>query len=507
MKSAPAKYAILFFACVLFHILGTWALPLIDRDEPRFAEASREMIQRGDYVVPYFNNQLRLDKPPLTYWAQVASYHIFGENDFAARFPSAVAAALIAITIPFRGLRIGGERVGWRAAIIFTLCLQTFIHAKAAVADMWLALFVSTAHWSGLELLRDGLSGPPQERKSETQHGINLWWFCFYLSLALGFLAKGPIAWVPLLTVGSTIFYAPNLHLGRRFKFVRGTLLMLAIIAAWGIPALVRTNGEFLRIGIGRHVIGRSLGAMEGHGWDSLGGYILLLPFYFLTVFVSFFPWSLKLPSLLNGLWNKRDNIDRYLFYGIAIIFIIFSLVKTKLPHYTLPAFGMLALLLARHWPEKTVSSVRTPLPATETRRSFFGRIAIATACVWIAIALAVPPMVARFFPAYQLFQLSRGSLQPNMQFAAVEFQEPSLVWYFRSRVQGFLTPLKKRTAAEFMSAAGPRFIVLPTPVAGELFATPPESWRFFTVSGFNIPKGKRVDLTLVLKPDDSLRR
>jgi 4-amino-4-deoxy-L-arabinose transferase-like glycosyltransferase len=511
------KYAILFFACVLFHILGTWSLPLIDRDEPRFAEASREMIQRGDYVVPYFNNQLRLDKPPLTYWAQVASYHIFGENDFAARFPSAMAAALTAVLILVWGRRTGGEKLGWWAAVIFTLSLQTFVHAKAAVADMWLVLFVTLAHLAGFELIqrrtpnseriRERAAQCPTSNSEEPNQTSNIkhqtsicWWFCFYISLALGFLAKGPIAWVPLLTVGSTIFYTPNLHLARRFKFVRGILLMLAIIAAWGIPALVRTNGEFLRIGIGRHVIGRSLGAMEGHGWDSLGGYVLLLPFYFVTVFVSFFPWSLKLPSLLKGLWHKRDNIDRYLFSGIAIIFIIFSLIKTKLPHYTLPAFGMLALLLARHWPENTAPSVQAPSAATETRRFLFGRIAIATACVWIAIALAVPPMVARFFPAYQFFQLSRGSLQPEVQFAAVEFEEPSLVWYFRSRVQGFLTPLKKRTAAEFMNAAGPRFIVLRTPVAGELFANPPDSWRFFTVSGFNIPKGKRVDLTLVLK-------
>src|ERR1041385_8762750 len=103
INSAPAKYAILFFGCIVFHIAGTWSLPLIDRDEPRFAEASREMIQRGDYVVPYFNNQLRLDKPPLTYWAQTVSYRMFGQNDFAARLPSAVAAALLAITIPARG--------------------------------------------------------------------------------------------------------------------------------------------------------------------------------------------------------------------------------------------------------------------------------------------------------------------------------------------------------------------------------------------------------------------
>jgi hypothetical protein len=110
--------------------------------------------------------------------------------------------------------------------------------------------------------------------------------------------------------------------------------------------------------------------------------------------------------------------------------------------------------------------------------------------------------MVARFFPAYQLLQVSRASLAPNMEFASVAFEEPSLVWYFRSRVKGFLTPLNKARAAEFMSLSGPRFIILPTPVAGTLFGNPPESWKFFTVSGFNIAKGKRVDLTLVLKPE-----
>ncbi len=157
-----------------------------------------------------------------------------------------------------------------------------------------------------------------------------------------------------------------------------------------------------------------------------------------------------------------------------------------------MPYFALLALLHARNW---------QPAMA-ETRRSSFARIAITAACVWIGIALVVPPMVARFFPAYQLFQVSRASLQPNMQFAAVEFREPSLVWYFRSRVQGFLTPLNKRRAVEFMSAPGAHFIVLPTPVAGALFANPPEGWRFFTVSGFNIAKGKRADLTLVLKSE-----
>ena len=129
------NYALLFFGCVLFHMAGTWSLPLIDRDEPRFAEASREMIERGDYIVPRFNNQLRLDKPTIAYWAQTASYRVFGQNDFAVRFPSAIAAAFTALSIFAWGSRIGGAGVGWWTAIIFTFSLQTFLHAKAAVVD------------------------------------------------------------------------------------------------------------------------------------------------------------------------------------------------------------------------------------------------------------------------------------------------------------------------------------------------------------------------------------
>jgi 4-amino-4-deoxy-L-arabinose transferase-like glycosyltransferase len=196
------NYALLFFGCVIFHILGTWSLPLLDRDEPRFAEASREMIERGNYIVPYFNDQVRLDKPPLTYWAQVASYHVFGENDFAARFPSAVAAAASAVIIAVWGGRAGGEKLGWLAAIIFTLSLQTFVHAKAAVADMWLVLFVTIAHWSGYELIQCRTvnrqpATPDSQRLNRTsiiKDETLIWCSMFYLSLAFGFLAKGPIA-------------------------------------------------------------------------------------------------------------------------------------------------------------------------------------------------------------------------------------------------------------------------------------------------------------------------
>ena len=495
-------YALLFVSCVFFHVAGTWSLPLIDRDEPRFAEASREMIERSDYIVPYFNNHFRFDKPPLTYWAQIASYKIFGQNDFAARLPSAIAAALTALSIFAWGTRAGTARAGWWSAVIFTLSLQTFLHAKAAVADMCLVLFVTLAHWAGYELLRDRLS-PPADQTSDIKHQTSRWWWwIFYLSLAFGFLAKGPIGWIPLLTVGVTMIFLRKTPFNRQFAFGRGLLLMLSIVALWGVPALIQTHGQFFVVGIGRHVIGRSLATMEGHGADSLGMYLLLLPLYLVTFFLSFFPWSIKLPWLIRKLWNEKkagiadpdhnqNKIDNYLVIGIAIIFVIFTLVKTKLPHYTLPAFPLLALLLARKW-------------AAENAARFFRNCVLASALAYLAIALVVPPFVFRLFPAYQLFKESRDSLRPNMEFGAADFNEPSLVWYFRGPegVRSFLMPLNSRRAADFMQASGPRFVVLPTSLAGTLFTGHPENWRMFSTHGFNIVNGKRVDLTLVLKPE-----
>ena len=494
MKSI--NYALLFLGCIIFHMVGTWSLPLIDRDEPRFAEASREMIERGDYIVPRFNNQLRLDKPPLAYWAQVASFQIFGQNDFAARFPSAVAAALVALSILAWGSRIGGNHVGWWAAIIFTLSLQTFIHAKAAVADMWLVLFVTLAHWAGYELLFENSERQTSNAQRSTSNSeYRPWWFLFYLALAGGFLAKGPIAWTPLLTLAAMKLFVGDVELAKRFKFARGILLMLAIVALWGVPALIQTHGEFFRIGIGRHVVGRSFGAMEGHGANSLGIYLLLLPFYFVTIFASFFPWSIKLPALTKTLWRSRDKacpehnrrIDIYLVTAAGIIFVIFSLIKTKLPHYTLPAFPLLSLLLARHLID---------------HRQFLKRCAIVTASIYLVVALFVTPTAARFFPAAQLFTQTSDQLRPEMEFGAVDFQEPSLVWYFRSRVHGWMTPLNATTAVTFMGKSGPRFAVLPTALAAKTFPDPPATWKSFSTRGFNIAKGKRVDLTLVLKPD-----
>jgi len=460
----------------------------VDRDEPRFAEASREMRERRDYVVPYFNNKYRFDKPPWIYWTQVASYRLFGENDFAARFPSGVAAALTAVLLFAWGRRLGGERVGWWAGIIFTLCLQTFIHSRAAVADMWLVFFVTAAFWAGYELIADWLGASASSIDSRSR---KYWRLTFYVALALAFLAKGPLGWMPLLTVACMKFFLRGQPFNRRFWFASGMLITMAIVLLWGIPALVRTKGEFFWVGIGRHVVERSFGAMEGHGGQTWSSYFVTLPFYFVTIFVSFFPWSIKLPALTKRLWRERDGVDKYLISGAAIIFILMTIVKTKLPHYTLTAFPLLALLLARH------------LFALPGSPRFAIRVAVGAAVVSLGTALIGFPILARNFPTVQLFEKSQQDLSPEMHFGTVDYAEPSLVWYFRSRVHGYYWALKPEHVEKFMGFAGPKFVIMPTDVAKAIYPEIPPGWKSYTARGYNFAKGNRADLTMILKPTE----
>ncbi len=468
------------------------------------------MIERGDYVVPYFNNRYRFDKPPLTYWFQVASFRALGENPFAARFPTAVAGALTAVVIFAWGRRLQLARAGLWAAIVFTLCLQTFLHAKAAVADMWLVLFVTLAHWAGYELLRDRFGGSWRSLVVRPRGGWG-WWWLFYLSLAGAFLAKGPIGWVPLGTVIVTELCRPVSYFRQRFRFGRGILLVVIAIALWGVPALLRTHGEFFAIGMGRHVVGRSFGTMQGHGGSALGA-LAWLPFYLLTVFVSFAPWSVKIPWLTRRLWQRRDFVDCYLLVGVAVVFGIFTIVKTKLPHYILPAFPLLALILVRHW------------LSSEAGERSLRRWSLVTAAILLALALIGSRLAAPYFPAAALFRQAEPYLQKEMDFAAYDFDAASLVWSFRSRVGGFMhynrederdvATLQPDQIGPFLASPGPHFVVLPTEVANRLFPTLPEGYRKFSIRGLDLAKvGVRfqpakgkfewkgwVDLTLILK-------
>lgn len=465
---------------VAVHAAGTWSLPLLDRDEPRFAEASREMNQRGDRVVPYFNNAPRLAKPPAIYWCQSFCYRLFGENEFAARFPSVLAAALTALLIFLAARRMYDHDVAMIAAVSFSVSLQTLYLAKAATADMLLVLCVTAAGWAAWEMLTS-------IRKGEE----TVFWWLFYASLTLGFLVKGPVAWLPLAAVIIHIRRAGTKDLLARFRPEWGLTMMLALIAVWGLPALIRTDGEFFRVGIGENVIGRSFYVMEGHGGEGFIKYFRTLPYYFVTVFFSFFPWSIFLvPMTLYFVKGfTRVKTDTFLWTLTAVFFIVFTPLKTKLPHYTYPAFPFLSILFARYW------------MATGWPLEIWRRMAVLMGVTVVLMTFAFFPMIAHLLPSHELWRKSESTLSREMEFATVDYNEPSLVWEFRRTVSGWHHAISDDQAVAFMQKKGPRFIVFPSEKLAALFPSLDRTWLFFSASGARLAKGKNVDLTMIVKP------
>jgi len=456
---------------------GNWTLPLIDRDEPRFAEASREMLQRGDFIVPHLNGNYRFDKPPLIYWCQAASYVVFGDTPPAARLPSVVFSIGTALLLYSWGRRLGSERAGFAAALIFLTCLQVLIHGRLAVADMAMIFFVTAAFWSGWEMTR-----PETNRRAA-------WWLMFYLSLGLGFLAKGPIAWFPLGGLFLGRWLLPQSFRLKAWEMIAGLLLSLGIIAAWGIPALLATDGEFFKIGIGRHVVQRSIGVLDGHGGKNIVSYVVSLPLYVGTFFISFFPWAFAVPIRLKTWWKSRasDPLGHYLILQAIVVFVVFSLVRTKLPHYTLPAFPCLALWLA--WVSRGIEGAERKLAR--------GVVAMGILC--LVLTLGVFPIFRAQVASANLWEQTREFVRPQTRIASVGFEEPSLVWEMRKQTTNYIQIIGREQAVEWLKQAPGSILILPTRDYRELLAAQATNHLIRTVKGLDTGNFKRWDLTVVI--------
>src|SRR5215469_16515618 len=133
--AARPRRSILVLGLVLL-MVGNWILPITDRDEARFAEASREMLQRGDYIVPWFNGQWRFDKPILIYWCQSAAYRVLGANNFAARLPSVLFTTVTALVLVRWGRKTANDMTGFIAGAMFIMGFHVAMIGRIATADM-----------------------------------------------------------------------------------------------------------------------------------------------------------------------------------------------------------------------------------------------------------------------------------------------------------------------------------------------------------------------------------
>lgn len=324
------------FPCLLtlwMLLPGSATLPLLDRDEPRFATATLEMISRGQWVVPTFNGQERFDKPILTYWLMRMGYAIAGQTELGARLHS-ILATLGLVWVTYRaGARWFGPGVGWYAAVGLVTCLQVIVHGRLAVADMLLVLAIAVAQVSiGDLLLR---SQPSSRRRS-------LSWWGLYVALGVGFLAKGPVAWAVsgLSVILFRWVFKQRVRDWGVFDLGRGLIVVLSIVCAWGIPALWITEGRFLRVGLGEHVVLRGVEGFNGRGFNPL--------FYLATSVFSLFPWIVLVPGLVWLMKNQWGGRNAWLASWFAAPYLIFTPYATQLPHYVLPGFPAFFMLLAQ---------------------------------------------------------------------------------------------------------------------------------------------------------------
>lgn len=501
----PLHLLLLFVAIAIVDSLGNNTLPLIDRDEPRFAEASREMQQSGDFVIPRVNGEYRFDKPPLIYWCQAGALRLFGESDFSVRLPSLLFAAATAVLTAMWGARLYGPKIGLWSGVIFGTCLQLFIHGRAAVADMPMIFFFLSATWIAWERITK-----PQSR----------WlWCAFYIALALGFLAKGPIALLPILFPAIFCFSQRKAFSFRAGSAFLGTVLLVLIVGAWGIPALIATKGEFFAIGIGRHVVMRSVAPMQSHGGNGLIGYLLSLPFYLFTIFFSFFPWSIFLPGTISRLRRGVDLPERYLLGGIALVFLVFTLIQTKLPHYTLPAFPLLAILTAKYL-DSAVLALPDVASWSFKRRGEVWRsrsfpivlarfLPWATVLLYVLVALVGFSWLAPYFPSKVAYESAKQSLTPQTRVAYTGYDEQSLVWYFRYSVEPFLVHLAPQEVAHFLESAPSAVCVATKSDLAQIAIDP--NWKQVPISGFDfarwkirhpgiLPLPEPIDLVVLIK-------
>jgi 4-amino-4-deoxy-L-arabinose transferase-like glycosyltransferase len=466
----------LLLMSLLLLLAGNWILPLTDRDEARFAEASREMIQRGDYVVPWFNGNWRFDKPVLIYWCQIASYRVLGDNAFAARLPSVLFTTATALLLFRWGRKIADARTGFLAGVMFVAGLHIAILGRIATADMAMIFFVTLAAWSGWELTR-----PEQPRRK-------CWWWTFYVTLALGFLAKGPVAWLPLggMILGRA-FQKNSFRLPLNETAV-GLAVTAALVSLWGVPALEQTGGQYMAVGLGQHVLNRSVGVIDSHGIGGLLGFAALLPLYFATFFASFFPWSLRVPGAIRRWWpeRRRDELGWYLFTQALLVFVVFSLVRTKLPHYTLPAFPLIALWLARQ------------ISGQPNLAAWAGKRLVAMTGLMLVLTLGLFSYARNHLLTLNLWHATRPYVKAETRIGCFGYVEPSQVWLFRRVVTNTVTLGNVEQAKKFLTNPPPWILVLPTK---DLAKLPDTKGLHIRVHGLDLVKFNRRDLTAIVRP------
>lgn len=402
-------------AAVVF-LTGLGSTHLWDDDETFFAEVAREMNERDDLIVPWFNEKLFAHKPPFMYWMMIGAYRTFGVTEFAARFPSVLFGLATVLLVWRLGRIIYSSRAGLWAGVALATNLNFTVISRAATADAELAFFCTLALYffvRGTAVRRVGPTGESELvwHAGQTLLRPSLGTFAqVYAAMGMAVLVKGPIGvllptgvlglfllWMRRLEgaapadstwktrlVSSLKLLDPRVIVSLIWSLrpLTAVLAVLIVAAPWYVAVSLATHGEFLAGFFGTHHFNRFLNPMDNHSGPAW--------YYLAAVCVGFFPWIIFLsPTLIQ--WYSRVRARDAWYPGDVLCaawclvwFGFFSLASTKFPHYVVPAYPALALMTAA-FVDRWIA--RFDLYGTLPRRGAWITIGI----VGIGILIAVP--------------------------------------------------------------------------------------------------------------------
>ena len=330
-------WLLLLLLSLALYLPGLANLPVIDRDEARYIQATRQMLETGDFLRIRYQDEARNKKPAGVYWLQAAAVGVLSKADATSVWPyrlvsllGATAAVLFAYLF---GQHIFDRRTALVGAGLLAGCVDLVFEAHVATTD---ALLLATAVAAQGALAACYLAPRRGERFGPGLAAL------FWAAQALAILVKGPV--VPAISLLSILALVVADRRGAWLKGLRplrGVPLLLVLVLPWLISIEIATQGQFLAEAVGHDLLGKVAGAQEAHGaWP--GYYLALLP-------ATFWPGTLFLGFGAVWAWrNRRLPAARFLLAWAIPFWIVLEAVPTKLPHYVVPLYPALALLAAK---------------------------------------------------------------------------------------------------------------------------------------------------------------
>ncbi len=305
---------------------------LVNPDEGRYAEIPREMVASGDWTTPRLNDIKYFEKPALQYWATAAAYAVFGEHHWTARLWSALTGFFGVLMVFFTGRRLFGGETGWNAALVLASSLLYVLIGHINTLDMGVSFLLSAAVCAFC-LAQSEATDTRKRRR---------WMLAAWAALALAVLSKGLIGLVlPGAALVLYMLIERDWRLPGRLHLAPGLLLFFLITVPWFV-AVSLANPEFARFFFIHEHFERFLTKAHGRYQPM---------YYFIPVLAAgMLPWTVTLIDALARAWKrepqKNFQVQRFLLFWSAVVFVFFSISSSKLVSYILPMFPALALLI-----------------------------------------------------------------------------------------------------------------------------------------------------------------